>query len=115
MTDETGVVRKRRTAAEVEQIVNQFEGSGLNRSQFCQRQGFALITLNRYLKRVRGKGAAGAGNGLLAVEVRDGEMSADRARTCGLAVVLARGRRIEVGASFDGAVLQRLVRTLEGM
>ena len=31
MTDEAGVVRKRRTAAEVEQIVNEFEGSGLGK------------------------------------------------------------------------------------
>jgi phage protein D len=33
----------------------------------------------------------------------------------GLAVVLPRGRRIEVGAGFDGATLQRLILVLERM
>jgi hypothetical protein len=32
-----------------------------------------------------------------------------------LAVVLSGGRRIEVGTTFDGPTLQRLVQTLEMM
>jgi hypothetical protein len=115
MTNEASIVRKRRGAAEVEQLVSEFEGSGLNRSEFCRRQGLALITLNRYLKRVRGAGAALAGNSLLAVELGDGRRSAGRSSACGVAVVLAGGRRIEVSASFDAAVLHRLIRTLERM
>jgi hypothetical protein len=34
---------------------------------------------------------------------------------CGLAVVLARGRRIEVGVGFDGATLERLVLLMENL
>ena len=117
MTSEASIVQKRRTAAEVEQLVSEFEGSGLNRSEFCRRQGLALITLNRYLKRVRETGMAVAGDGLLAVELRSRRPSAGRAGACGcgVAVVLAEGRRIEVSADFDAAVLQRLVQTLERM
>ena len=33
--------------------------------------------------------------------------------TCSLEVVLAEGRRIEVGRDFDGETLARLIRTLE--
>jgi hypothetical protein len=35
------------------------------------------------------------------------------AGSCGLAVVLGRGRRIAVSTGFDGATLQRLVQVLE--
>ena len=111
MTNEAGVVRgPRRTIAEVEQIVGEFEASGLNRSQFCQHKELKLVTLNRYLKRVRGKSTRdGCNSGLVAVEL-DG---ADQARGSGLSVVLAGGKRIEVSAGFDGPTLQRLVRELE--
>ena len=34
---------------------------------------------------------------------------------CGLALVLSRGRRIEVEAGFDGPTLQRLINLLEKM
>lgn len=71
MTDEQGVVRKsRRAPAEIEQIVSEFEVSGLNRSQFCRRQGLTLGTLNRYLKRLRAGSNCGASTAaLLAVEL----------------------------------------------
>jgi hypothetical protein len=113
MTDETDIGRKRRTAAEVEQLVHEFESSGLSRSQFCERQGLALITLARYLKRVHNDRAAMAGQGLVAVELRGGEASADRSGAGGLTVVLAGGRRIEVSVRFDTPTLQRLVQALE--
>src|SRR5260370_1652556 len=61
MTDEESVVEKRRRTS-AEQIVREFEGSGLNRSQFCRPQGLALGALNRYLRRPQaacGSGASG--------------------------------------------------------
>lgn len=45
------VEKRRRTPAEIEQIVSGFESSGLNRSQFCRGQGLTLGVLNRYLQR----------------------------------------------------------------
>lgn len=38
---------------------------------------------------------------------------AEPSSSCGLAVVLGRGRRIAVSAGFDAATLQRLVHVLE--
>jgi hypothetical protein len=113
MTNEVAV-RRRRTPAEIEQIAGEFKDSGLNRSQFCRRQGLSLGTLNRYLMRVRGETSNEvAEGGLLAVELRDRQGDRDRKTECGLAVVLSNGRRVEVGAAFDGLTLQRLLRVLE--
>jgi hypothetical protein len=115
MTVEHGVVRKpRRTPAEIEQVVSEFEGSGLNRSQFCRHHGLTLGTLNRYLKRMRGESPSTANNGgLVAVELAGMKLGAARESVCGLAVVLSHGRRIEIGAGFDGPTLRRLVQVLE--
>jgi hypothetical protein len=96
----------------VEQIVCAFEESGLSRSQFCQREGLKLITLNRYLKRARGAVIADTrSGGLIAVEVG----GAKPAGSGELMVVLAGGRRVEVNAGFDGATLRQLVQLLESM
>jgi len=117
MTNDTGVVGKtRRTAAEIEQVVREYESSGLNRSQFCRRQGLTLGVLNRYLRRVHETSGNGAsGDGLVAVELAGKKVSGEWAGSCGLAVILAKGRRIAVSGSFDASTLQRLVQVLERM
>ncbi len=115
MTDEQSVVgKRRRTPAEMEQIVSEFKSSGLNRSQFCRRQGLTLGALSRYLKRLGAACGSGAtGDGLVAVELAGPKLGAERAGSCGLAVVLASGRRIAVSTGFDAATLQRLLQVLE--
>jgi hypothetical protein len=116
MTDEQSVVgKRRRTPAEIEQIVCEFESSGLNRSQFCRRQGLTLGVLNRYLQRRHAASGSASGVGLVGVELAGKKLGAERAASCGLAVVLARGRRIAVSAGFDAGTLQRLVQVLEMM
>ena len=117
MTEEQGaVVKRRRTASEIEQIVREFKNSGLNRSQFCRQQGLTLGVLNRYLRQLLVSGGGGANRyGLVAVEVADQNLSADGAENCGLAVVLAKGRRVAVSSGFDATTLQRVVQTLEAM
>jgi hypothetical protein len=117
MTDEQGVVRNgRRTPAEIEQIVREFESSGQNRSQFCRCQGLSLGVLNRYLRRLRAAPGSGeSGDGLVAVELAGKKPKAERVDGCGLAVVLARGRSIAVSTGFDAGTLQRLVHVLERM
>jgi hypothetical protein len=117
MSDEQVVARKgRRTAAEIEQIVSEYESSGLNRSQFCRGRGLTLGVLNRYLKRMQAAANGGAiGDGLVAVEWGGKKLGAERAGSCGLAVVLRSGREIAVSVGFDSATLQRLVEELERM
>lgn len=117
MTNEQNVLRKvRRTPAEIQQIVSEFESSGLNRSQFCRRQGLTFGVLNRYLKRLGAACGRGAtSDGLVAVELAGKKLGAERADGCDLAVVLASGRRIAVSTGFDAATLRRLVQVLETM
>ena len=107
-------VRRRRSRQEVEQVVAEYESSGLSQIEFCRKRGVALSTLGRYRSR-QGRQAAAGSNALLAVEV-GGRTRAPIAATSGaLAVVLRSGRRIEVGRGFDTGALEQLVRVLEGV
>jgi transposase len=115
-----GSVVQRRSRAEADRLVAEYEASGMSRREFCARQGVALGTLDLYRKRQRREamaarapgGSRGSGAKLVAVEVA-GKEKKEWERGCGLAVVLGKGRRIEVRASFDEATLKRLVDLLE--
>lgn len=110
---EQSVGKRRRTAAELEQIVREFESSGLNRSQFCRQQGLTWGVLNRHLRRLQAGGSGASREALIAVELAGN--STELAGSCGLTVVLGRGRRIAVSSGFDAVTLQRLVQVLETM
>jgi hypothetical protein len=109
--EQVSVVRRRRSRREVEQLVAEFELSGLSRSEFCRERGLALSTLGRY-KRRRERHEPTRSNALLAVELSS--RSSVGAAGSALAVVLRGGRRIEVGRGFDADALEELVRVLEG-
>lgn len=110
------VGKRRRAAAELEQIVREFESSGLNRNQFCRQHALTWGVLNRYLKRLAAGGnSGGSRDGLMAVELAGHQLSTEPADSYGLAVVLARGRRITVSSGFDAITLQRLVQVLESI
>ena len=114
MSDQPGVsTKQRRTSAEVKQIAAGFASSGLTKVEFCRREHISSSTLFRHLQQAQETSTAAAKAGLIAVEVMGSRLERDG--DCGLSVVLARGRRIEVGAGFDGATLQRLILVLERM
>jgi hypothetical protein len=101
--------RRRRSRAEAKQLAAEFEASGMSRVEFCQAHGLALSTLARYQRRRQQEQREGAGVGRwVAVE-----LSQPHPAGSGLAVVLAGGRRIEVGRGFDPQTLQRLMSLLE--
>jgi transposase-like protein len=107
-------VRRRRSRQEVEQLVAEYETSGLSQNEFCRERGLALSTLGRYRTRRKRQAPAGS-NVLLAVEV-SGRAPASVAGTgSALAVVLRGGRRVEVGRGFDAGTLEQLVHVLEGV
>ena len=110
MRDIRGVSeRRRRSQAEAESLVRDFEQSGLSRKAFCSARGVALHTLDYYRARHRGRRGVSASQELLPVDLI-GTSSA-----CGgLRVELANGRRIVVEAGFDVSVLKQLVAALEG-
>ena len=92
----------------------EYEASGLGRSAFCRKRGLSLSTLARYRRRRKHAVAESAkGKRWLAVEVSGTVAGVGEERASGLAVVLSGGRRVEVGRSFDGDTLQRLLAVLE--
>lgn len=105
-------VRRRRSRAEAEQLVTDYEASGLSRVEFCRKQGLSLATLARYRK-WRAQGEAVPANRLVAVEVSGARSAREGGGSSGLAVALPGGRRIEVGRGFDGYTLVQLLGVLE--
>jgi hypothetical protein len=104
---QVGRPRRRRSRAEAEQLVVEYEAGGMSREEFCQKHGLALSTLARYQRRREPGQEEGAR--WLAVELS----GAHPAGASGLAVVLTGGRRIEVGRGFDAQTLQQLLSLLE--
>jgi hypothetical protein len=103
---------KRRTRAEVQQLVAEFMSSGVRRSEFCQSRSLSFSTLDRHLKKLRWKKRrkpiSSAGR-LVPVELAARKSTKQHERSCGLAVVLPGGRRIEVDPDFDRSTFERLV------
>ena len=108
--EQTGSRRRRRSRAEAAQLVTEYEAGGINRADFCQKHGLALSTLARYQRRRQQEQSEGDHPGRwVAVELA----GAHPAGASGVAVVLAGGRRIEVGRGFDAQTLEQLVDLLE--
>lgn len=106
-------VRRRRSGAEVEKLVAEYEASGLGRTEFCRTHALSLSTLNRYCKRRQAGGEAGVVGRWIAVELSGANPSTGGGGNSGLTVILSSGRRIEIGRSFDASTLERLIVLLE--
>ena|ERR1700674_3217550 len=107
---------KRRTRAEVQQLVAEFVSSGMRRSDFCRSRGLSFGTLNRHLKRQRWKRKsrkASAIGQLVPVELATRKSPTQHESTCPLVVLLSGRRRIEVQRGFDVHTFERLVSLLE--
>ncbi|MGA8310771.1 MAG: hypothetical protein WB755_12130 [Terriglobales bacterium] len=106
---------KRRTRAEVQELVAEFMSSGMRRSVFCRSRQLSFGTLNRHLKKQRWKKKSRADS--LAGRLVPVELVANKSprqdQSCSLAVVLSGGRRIEVHPDFDTNTFERLVGALE--
>jgi hypothetical protein len=105
--------RRRRSRAEVEGLVAEYESSGLGRLEFCQKHGLSLSTLNRHRKRTQLRTETARTGRLVAVEISDRKQVSESRSGTELLVLLSSGRRIEVRDGFDAKVLQQLVRVLE--
>jgi hypothetical protein len=108
-------VPKRRTRAEVHQLAAEFVSSGMRRrSEFCQSRGLSFSTLDRHLKKLRWKRRrkpiSSAGR-MVPVELAARKSPKQHEPSCGLAVVMPGGRRIEVHADFDDCDYSRSCST----
>jgi hypothetical protein len=106
---------QRRSRAEADQLVAEFEASGLGRREFCARRGVALSTLDLYCTRQRRAAASAepsSGAKLVPVELSGVTRSNREPCGSGLTLVLANGK-IEVERDFDETTLKRLLGVLE--
>jgi hypothetical protein len=110
MSEEQSLRMKWRSREVAEELVREFEASGMRRKQFCEQRGLSLGTLDLYRKRLRlAEGGAEPKGDLLRVKI-----SAEQARgESGLQLVLSGGLRVEVAAGFDGETLKRLLAVIE--
>jgi hypothetical protein len=110
MRDTRAVVEKRRRSqAEAESLVRDFEASGLSRKAFSSARDVAVHTLDYYRARYRTRGAPSTVQALFPVD-----LISTPSVSGGLRVELSNGRRIIVEAGFDVFVLKQLVAALEG-
>ena len=96
--------------------MSEFVSSGMRRSEFCRSRGLSFSTLDRHLKKRRWKRktrSAPADGKLVPVELAIRKPPAEQQASCGLAVVLSGGHRIEVQRDFDVHTFERLVSVLE--
>jgi hypothetical protein len=112
MSDVTvGLVKRRRGRVEAEQLVREYESSGLTRQAFCADRGLSVAALDKYRWRHCRATESGADR-LVPVEVWSG-MSAAAGSGVALWLELPNGRRIGVGSGFDAAVLRRLLQVVD--
>ncbi len=104
---------RRRSRAEVERLVAEYETSGLGRQEFCTKHGLSLSTLNRHRKRKQSRPESATSDRLVAVEIAPAKPSRVSERAGELAVLLSNDRKIEVRGGFDPKVLRELMRVLE--
>jgi hypothetical protein len=94
---------RRRSAEEIEKVLEQYRASGLTQVEYCRQTGMVLSTLGRYLRR-----GGGVEQSLIRVKL-EAAAEADG----GFTLVLGNGRRIESGWRFGDAELARLIRIAE--
>jgi hypothetical protein len=112
---EVGMMRRRRSLAEVQAVVAEFETSGLRRAAFCLQRGLSIGTLDKYRQRVHG-GRQSGGRPFVPVEVIPStahDVNSVAGRDGALVVELGCGRRIEVCRGFDAETLGRLLTVLD--
>ena len=103
---------KKRTAEEIERLLQGYEESGLSRQQYCQREGIPATTFDYYRQRSSRKAAAKRRvAGLVKVKL---EVAPEQAQSI-FTLTLSNGRRIESAWAFSEVDLARLIRIAEAV
>jgi hypothetical protein len=111
MSESVGVTaRHRRSSAEAERIVLEYEQSGLKRQEFCSQHGLPVAALDKY--RCRHAASPQVRGRLVPVELIPDRASVLETHSA-FWVELSSGRRIEVRRGFDEATLERLISLLD--
>ena len=93
----------RRSAEEVQRLLDEYRQSGEGRTEYCRRQGIPVTTLDYYLRRHS-----------LKTRPRLARVKLTPSGAAGsFALVLPNGRRIETNWNFRDADLARLIRIVD--
>lgn len=94
----------RRSAEEVQRLLDEYRQSGEGRTEYCRRQGIPVTTLDYYVRRQALKTRPRLARVKLATAAE---------ATAHFALVLRSGRRIESDWNFRDTDLARLIRVAE--
>lgn len=111
MSDESRAptrVRRRRSAAEWQQLIGEWQVSGQSQRVFCEQRGLSLQTFTSWKHKLNNNGR-GSVCQLVPVDV---VACADHTGT--VEVLLTNGRVLRVAGGCEAAVLSRLAAALEG-
>lgn len=114
--DETGIgisELRRRTRAEAERLVAEFNASGQTRQAFCSSHGLSVTTLDKY-RRLRGHAGTNGAGRMVPVEVAPAPAAPTSGMSSGIWLELPKGMRIAVDRGFDTATLECLLAMLAG-
>jgi hypothetical protein len=98
---------QKRSAEEIERLVEGYQTSGLTRTEYCRRESVPVTTLDYYRRRQTQKEK----ERLVKVVVKAAPAESQSSFT----LVLANGRRIESGWRYGEADLARLIRICEAV
>lgn len=96
---------RRRSAEEVEEILQQYRASGLSQREFSLQSGIKLSSLGRYIQRA---GRSGPPQQVVRVKLQSPAQP-----EAGFVLMLGNGRRITSGWDFSDTALTRLIRVAE--
>lgn len=109
--EQVGAKRRRRSRAEISQLVREYLASGLSAQQFCAHYGLNLSTLRRRLALMGQPEQAACRRKWVAVEISSAEPASGPVPS---GLVLALGSyRIELARGFDRETLGQLLTLLE--
>lgn len=117
-SNSVGRAFRRRSRAEADGLVSEFERSGLGRKEFCATRGLSMHTLDAWRRRVA---QSASEEKIVPVEIVANRnvfkvpmTAASVTRSGQFCVALAQGISIEVEPGFDAAELRRLIAALDG-
>jgi hypothetical protein len=94
----------RRSAEEIQHLLEEYRQSGEGRTEFCRRQGIPVTTLDYYVRRQKLKTRP---------RLTRVKLTAPAEPPAHFVLVLRNGRRIESGWNFRDTDLARLIRIAE--
>jgi transcriptional regulator with XRE-family HTH domain len=107
-----GIARRRRSPAEIRQLLEEYERLGLTQQAFAERVGVSLASVSTWLRKAR-NGELREAEELLPARSRLVPVTIRSTATSSFELVIWGGVTLRVPADFDSAALERLLALLQ--